>query len=73
MKDQLNKLLTEEVNPILKQHMGGCELLTLNDGVAQIKLTGSCSHCPGKKFTFNEHIVPYLLNNVEGLKEIILK
>lgn len=70
MKDRLLDLITNEINPELARHRGGCELVEVNDGVAIIKLTGSCNGCPGRKHTFSKKVIPFLLANVEGLTQV---
>lgn len=70
MKTKLLDLITNEINPQLARHRGGCELVSVDDNTASIRLTGSCTGCPGKIHTFNKNIIPFLLANVEGLKAV---
>jgi Fe-S cluster biogenesis protein NfuA len=41
----------EEVMPYLESHGGGVELLGVADGVAQVRLEGSCNGCPSSSAT----------------------
>lgn len=73
MENELRTLIDEQVNPVLANHSGGCEVVSLENGIATIKLLGNCCGCHGKIYTFNQQVVPFLLKHVSGLKEIILK
>lgn len=72
MKNELTLLINNEINPILEKHNGGCELVEIKNFTAYIKLTGSCTKCPGKKFTFEKQIVPFILNNIPDLEKVEL-
>jgi Fe-S cluster biogenesis protein NfuA/nitrite reductase/ring-hydroxylating ferredoxin subunit len=41
----------EEVRPYLESHGGGVELLGVEDGVARLRLRGSCEGCPSSAMT----------------------
>jgi Fe-S cluster biogenesis protein NfuA/nitrite reductase/ring-hydroxylating ferredoxin subunit len=41
----------QEVRPYLASHGGDVELLDVDDGVARLRLTGSCSGCPSSTVT----------------------
>jgi Fe-S cluster biogenesis protein NfuA/nitrite reductase/ring-hydroxylating ferredoxin subunit len=41
----------EEVRPYLESHGGNVELLGVSDGVARLRLEGSCSGCPSSAMT----------------------
>jgi Fe-S cluster biogenesis protein NfuA/nitrite reductase/ring-hydroxylating ferredoxin subunit len=41
----------EEVRPYLESHGGNVELLALEEGVARLRLEGSCSGCPSSTMT----------------------
>jgi hypothetical protein len=46
----------EEVGPYLGTHGGGVELLGVADGVARLRLEGSCSGCPSSTVTLRTAI-----------------
>jgi Fe-S cluster biogenesis protein NfuA len=72
MKEQIEFLLEKEINPVLADHKGGCELVSVEGNVANIRLTGGCVGCPGRKHTFGRNVIPFLINNVEGLDYVNL-
>lgn len=41
----------DDVRPYLGSHAGGIELLGIEDGVAHLRLSGSCDHCPSSSVT----------------------
>jgi Fe-S cluster biogenesis protein NfuA/nitrite reductase/ring-hydroxylating ferredoxin subunit len=46
----------DSVRPYLDSHGGGVELLSLDDGVAHLKLEGSCNGCPSSRVTLQSAI-----------------
>lgn len=72
MKETIEFLIKNEINPILAQHSGGIELVSVKDDTANIRLLGGCRGCPGRKHTFGKQVIPFLLNNVEGLENVNL-
>lgn len=72
MKEIIDTLITEQINPVLAKHNGGCALVSVENNVASIKLTGSCTMCPGKKHTFLQNVKPFMLEQVEGLEDVKL-
>lgn len=52
MREEVEKVLKEEVGPMLAMHGGGVELVDVSDdGVVKVKLTGGCSGCPSAQMT----------------------
>lgn len=72
MKEIIEELIKVEVNPVLAQHGGGIELVSIEGNEANIRLLGGCRGCPGRKHTFGKQVIPFLLNNVEGLENVNL-
>ncbi len=46
LRDRVARILADEVMPILQMDGGGVEVLGVEDGVVQVRLTGTCSACP---------------------------
>jgi NFU1 iron-sulfur cluster scaffold homolog, mitochondrial len=46
LKTRAARVLAEEVAPALQMDGGAVELLDVSDGVAQVRLHGSCGGCP---------------------------
>lgn len=72
MFEKVEKILEEEVRPYLKQHYGNVQLVSVNDGIVKIKLTGQCKNCPSAKFTVENIIETSLRRNLEDIKGLVL-
>jgi Fe-S cluster biogenesis protein NfuA len=57
MREKIEKVLKEEVTPMLASHGGSAELVELTeDGVVKVRLSGACAGCPGARMTLT-HVV----------------
>lgn len=72
MKEAIQKVIKEEIDPILKLHNGACELDDYADGVITLRLTGGCVGCPSSKITLFNGIMPILQERFPELTEAIL-
>jgi Fe-S cluster biogenesis protein NfuA/nitrite reductase/ring-hydroxylating ferredoxin subunit len=70
----------DDVRPYMESHGGNVELVSLDDGVARIRLEGSCDGCPASSSTLElaiktalEETAPDLLGiEVEGIEQDLL-
>jgi len=70
----------DSVRPYMESHGGNVELLSLEDGVASIRLAGSCDGCPASSSTLelaiktalDEHAPDLTSIHVEGLEQDLL-
>ncbi len=77
LKTRLYKAL-EKVKPYMDSHGGSVEIVSIEDGIATIKLAGNCKGCPSSSSTLElgirqaiEEYCPDLLQlEVEGITEI---
>jgi Fe-S cluster biogenesis protein NfuA/nitrite reductase/ring-hydroxylating ferredoxin subunit len=77
LKTRLYKAL-EKVKPYMDSHSGSVELISLENGVAKLKLAGNCKGCPSSSSTLElgirqsiEEYCPDLLGlEVEGVTEM---
>ena len=60
----------DEVRPYLKSHGGNVELLGVEDGIARLRLQGSCSGCPSSTMTLKLAIEEALLRSAPDLEGI---
>lgn len=52
MREEIEKVLEEEVRPMLALHGGNIELIEITDkGIVKVKLTGGCAGCPVAQMT----------------------
>jgi Fe-S cluster biogenesis protein NfuA len=47
LKERVARVVREEVLPLLQMDGGGIEVLAVEDGVVQVRLTSICGVCPG--------------------------
>jgi Fe-S cluster biogenesis protein NfuA len=60
----------EKVRPLLKSHGGNVELLGLADGVAHLRMLGSCDGCPSSAMTLKLAIEKALYERAPDLVSI---
>ena len=72
MEEQIKKALEEKVNPVLASHFGGAVLVGFENGVAFVRLTGSCSSCPSAQYTIEDVVKGIVIDAVPGVKDVVL-
>lgn len=72
MKEQIQKVLEEKVNPLLEEHYGGAVLVGFENGVAKVRLTGACSTCPSAQYTIEDVVKQIVMSNCEEVEDVIL-
>lgn len=72
MEEQIKKVLADKVDPALAAHYGGSVLTRLEDGVAFVRLTGACASCPAAQQTLEEIVKEAVMEEVEGVKDVVL-
>lgn len=61
----------ETVRPYLHSHGGDCELISVHDGVVQLRLHGSCGSCPSSSLTLKNAVEEALFDAAPDIVEII--
>jgi Fe-S cluster biogenesis protein NfuA len=59
----------EELLPAMVADGGGAELLSFEDGVATVRLMGSCNFCPSRQLSASA-LKRGLLDRVGGLRDV---
>lgn len=72
MEQKIQTILEEKVNPVLAEHYGGAVLTAFEDGVAWVKLTGSCSGCPSAQQTLEEIVKDIVIKDIPEVQDIRL-
>ena len=74
VREQVEKILTEEIAPRLKADGGGIELVDVTeDNVVQVRLQGACAGCPGAQMTLRmgvERILKDAIPEVAGVEAV---
>jgi len=72
MKDQIQKVLDEKVNPILEEHYGGAKLVEFKDGIVKVRLTGACSTCQSAQTTIEDVVKQIVMAECEDVEDVVL-
>lgn len=72
MEEKIKKVLAEKVNPLLEAHYGGVVLTAFENGIAYVKLTGSCSTCPSAQYTIEDVVKGIVLEEIPGVEDVVL-
>lgn len=71
MRDQVEKILTDEVGPMLATHGGGIELVEVtDDGTVKVRLTGGCCGCPSASATLTQVVENAIKSKVPQVKKV---
>lgn len=72
MKEKIERVLEERINPLLESHFGGAILVGFENGIAKVRLTGACSSCPSAQYTIEDVVSAILMEEIPEVKEVIL-
>lgn len=70
--EQIEQVLEEKVRPALLVHEGGVHIISYEDGVLRIRLTGKCSGCPSAQLTTEELIAKTVMDEIPEVKDVVL-
>ncbi|MDB4868561.1 MAG: NifU family protein [Cohnella sp.] len=61
----------DKLRPFLQRDGGDVELVDVEDGIVKLRLMGACGSCPSSTITLKAGIERALLEEVEGIEEVI--
>jgi len=70
MYDEVLEVL-DKLRPFLQRDGGDVELIDVEDGIVKLKLMGACGSCPSSTITLKAGIERALIEEVEGIEEVI--
>ena len=70
MRDKVEEVLNK-IRPSLMADGGNVELISVNDGVVKVKLTGACGGCPMATLTLKMGIERILKQEIPEIKEVV--
>ncbi|AIQ32176.1 MULTISPECIES: NifU family protein [Paenibacillus] len=70
MYDEVLEVL-DKLRPFLQRDGGDVELIDVEDGIVKLKLMGACGSCPSSTITLKAGIERALVEEVEGVEEVI--
>lgn len=69
-KEQVEEVLNK-IRPALVADGGGVELVDVNNGTVQVRLTGACGGCPMATMTLKMGIEQILKQEIPEIKEVV--
>ena len=69
--ENIKHVLEEKVAPSVAQHNGAINFISFNDGVAKLKLSGSCSGCAMSQITLQRGVENMLKHYVPEVQAIV--
>ncbi|MCM3785936.1 NifU family protein [Neobacillus mesonae] len=70
MYDEVQDVL-DKLRPFLQRDGGDVELVDVEDGIVKLKLMGACGSCPSSTITLKAGIERALVEEVEGVEEVV--
>jgi Fe/S biogenesis protein NfuA len=71
LADQIQQVLTEQVNPAIASHGGMAELVSVDGSVAYMRLGGGCQGCGMAAVTLKQGIERILLEAIPEVTEVV--
>lgn len=68
--DQVLEVL-DKLRPFLQRDGGDVELIDVEDGIVKVRLMGACGSCPSSTITLKAGIERALVEEVEGIQEVM--
>jgi Fe-S cluster biogenesis protein NfuA len=70
MRERVEEVL-DKIRPALVRDGGNVELVNVNDGVVEVKLTGACAGCAMSTMTLKMGIEKFLKQEIPEVKEVV--
>lgn len=70
MKEQIEKAL-DSIRPTLRADGGDIQLVSVEDGIVKVRLTGACGSCPMSQMTMTEGVERAIKKAVPEIKKVI--
>ena len=69
MREKIEKAL-EQIRPALQADGGDIELVNVENGVVQVRLTGACGGCPMSQMTMKQGVERVIREMVPGVERV---
>ena len=70
-REEVQKVLSEQIEPRLAMDGGGIELVEVTaDNIVKVRLQGACSGCPGAKMTLQMGVERILKAAIPEIKSV---
>src|SRR5690606_34973637 len=71
LADQVQQVLSEQVNPAIASHGGAAELVSVDSDTAYLRLMGGCQGCGMAQVTLKQGIERILLDSIPELAAVV--
>lgn len=71
MFEAVKGVIEKEISPLLAMEGGSIELVSVEDGVVRVRLTGACAGCPMSQFTLVNFVEATLKERIPEVKEVV--
>ncbi|WP_313182909.1 NifU family protein [Lacrimispora sp.] len=72
IREQIEMILNKKVRPALAQHEGNVTVLSLENNILKVRLTGKCSGCPAASRTSEELIAAEVKAALPSVADVVL-
>jgi Fe-S cluster biogenesis protein NfuA len=72
MYKRVEEIIENKVKPILAQHHGSIELVSVEANTIEVKLLGACSGCPSAKATLEDTVLGLIQEDIPSMEEVVL-
>lgn len=73
LEKEVNKVIKEDISPIIATHGGQIHLESVKDGIVTIALLGNCNGCPSAQITTEELVKEILIQKLpDKIKKVVL-
>ena len=69
--DQVQQVISDQVNPAIAAHGGGAELVSVDGTIAYLRLFGGCQGCGLAQVTLKQGIERILLESIPELTQVV--
>lgn len=69
MREKVEELI-QKIRPSLQADGGDIELVSVDDGVVKVKLTGACGTCPMSQMTLKLGVEAVIRENIPEVKRV---
>ncbi len=70
MNDKIEKAL-DEIRPALQADGGDIQLVSVENGIVKVRLTGACGGCPMSQTTMTEGVERAIKKAVPSVKKVV--
>lgn len=67
---EIERVIADEINPMVGRHLGQVEFVRFDDGVVYIRMLGTCKGCPLSELTLKEGIEMILKERINGIDRV---